>query len=235
MNIRQIAVNMFRENTYVAWKEGPGCVIVDPGCVLESERQALLDLLSDAFLRPAAILLTHGHNDHVYGVKWLQDRFDGIPVYMTGEDRALSLQGGFNLPWPGLEIPDTSFKVTEVTDGSRVRVADLEFEAIGTPGHSPGSVCWLERSAGVLFTGDTLFAGTIGRTDLPHCEWDDEIRSILEKLLPLDPGTAIFPGHGGSSTIGCERTGNPFLEPFNEKEDDDEDGAGTTPVTIKAF
>ena len=79
---------------------------------------------------------------------------------------------------------------------------------------------YLEREAGILFSGDTLFAGSIGRSDLPGGEYDDLIRSILEKLLPLDPATRIFPGHGPSSTIGQERTGNPFLEPFNEPEEE---------------
>jgi glyoxylase-like metal-dependent hydrolase (beta-lactamase superfamily II) len=95
----------------------------------------------------------------------------------------------------------------------------MTFEVIHTPGHTPGGVCFLEREAGILFTGDTLFAGSIGRTDFLYSEYDDEIRSIMEKIILLDPDIRIFPGHGPTSTIGQERTGNPFLEPFNEPEE----------------
>ena len=119
----------------------------------------------------------------------------------------------------GFPEPDTDFTRTDLAEGP-LSVAGMDFEVIATPGHSPGSVCYLEREAGILFSGDTLFAGSIGRSDLPGGEYDDLIRSILEKLLPLDPATRIFPGHGPSSTLGQERTGNPFLEPFNEPEEE---------------
>ena len=94
------------------------------------------------------------------------------------------------------------------------------FKVITTPGHTPGSVCYLNEKYGVMFTGDTLFAGSIGRTDLPMGEYDDLIRSIMDKLMGLDGDTDILPGHGGRSSIGWERTHNPFLEPFNEKEEE---------------
>ena len=100
-----------------------------------------------------------------------------------------------------------------------LELAGLRLEVIATPGHTPGCVCYLEREQGVLFTGDTLFAGSIGRTDFPYSDYDDEIRSILEKLLPLEADVTLLPGHGPASTIGDERTHNPFLEPFNEPEE----------------
>ena len=101
-----------------------------------------------------------------------------------------------------------------------MEAAGLTFEVIATPGHTPGGVCWLVRDEKLLFTGDTLFAGAIGRTDLSFGEYDDEIRSIMEKLMLLDGDIRIFPGHGPASTIADERTGNPFLEPFNEPEEE---------------
>ena len=119
----------------------------------------------------------------------------------------------------GLDVPGIRFRTTDVEDGLLLAVAGMQLEAIATPGHTPGGVCWLERSAGVLFTGDTLFAGSIGRTDFRFSDYDDEIRSIMERLILLDPAIRIFPGHGPSSTIGQERRNNPFLEPFNEPEE----------------
>jgi len=95
----------------------------------------------------------------------------------------------------------------------------LHFEVIATPGHTPGSVCYYERENGILLTGDTLFAGSIGRTDLEGGDYDKEIVSIMEKLIWLDAGVKILPGHGPDSTIAKERSTNPFLEPFNEKEE----------------
>ena len=94
-----------------------------------------------------------------------------------------------------------------------------EFTVIATPGHTPDSVCYYSEKDAILFTGDTLFAGTIGRTDLPGGNYDDEIRSIMEKLIFLPGETVIYPGHGPQSTIARERIQNPFLEPFNEREE----------------
>ena len=130
----------------------------------------------------------------------------------------------------GLTPPDVSFTWTPLQEGP-LAVAGMTFEVIHTPGHTPGGVCFLEREAGILFTGDTLFAGSIGRTDFPYSEYDDEIRSIMEKIILLDPAIRIFPGHGPTSTIGKERTGNPFLEPFNEPEEKTTD-SDLEPVVI---
>ena len=195
LNIRSIGCNLLQERCYVVWREAGRCVLVDPGCYGADDLETLEDLLTEEHLTPEAILLTHAHFDHVFGVKPLQDRFGGIPVYLHPADT-----------W------------TPLAEGP-LMVAGMTFEVIHTPGHTPGGVCFLDREAKVLFTGDTLFAGSIGRTDFLYSEYDDEIRSIMEKLILLDPAIRIFPGHGPTSTIGQERTGNPFLEPFNEPEE----------------
>lgn len=100
--------------------------------------------------------------------------------------------------------------------GGKTGQGGLEFKVIATPGHTPGSICWYCESHGIIFTGDTLFADSIGRTDLGHGDYDAEIKSIMEKLMVLPGSTKVYPGHGGTTTIGRERTCNPFLEPFNE-------------------
>lgn len=230
LNIIQLTYNFFREKAAVAWKEAGRCVIVDPGCCSDEEKADLLAHLEKEGLRPEAILLTHAHFDHIYGVKFLQDRF-GIPVYMSADDKKTieyvvsEMSDRFAVP-----VPDCSFKTTDIRDGEVLSCAGISFEVISTPGHTPGGVCYLDREDKVMFSGDTLFAGAIGRTDLKYSDYDDEIRSIMEKLIFLDPDITIYPGHGHSSTIGHERSHNPFLEPFNEEAETSSDDV--TPVII---
>ena len=219
LNIRALTFNLLQERCYVAWSEAGRCVIADPGCDGPAELQALTDLLAQEGLSPEAILLTHGHFDHISGVKALQDRFGGSPVYMHPADEVVLGYSAEMAGRLGLTPPAVDFKWTPVQDGQVLEVAGMTWEVIATPGHTPGGVCWLAREAGVMLTGDTLFAGSIGRTDFLYSEYDDEIRSIMEKLILLDPGIRILPGHGPTSTIGHERTHNPFLEPFNEPEE----------------
>ena len=199
MKIKRFVCNAFQENAYVV-SEGADCIIIDPGFT-PGELPALYEYLAEENLAPTAILLTHSHPDHVCGLQALVERF-GIPV-----KPALAETGAF--------AGEPSFGETVKDAGA----ATYGFQVIATPGHTPDSVCYYSEKNAVLFTGDTLFAGTIGRTDLPGGNYDDEIRSIMEKLIFLPGETVIYPGHGPQSTIARERTQNPFLEPFNEREE----------------
>ncbi len=206
MKIKRFVCNAFQENCYVV-SEGSECAIIDPGFGSDAELAALYDYLGTEGLAPTAILLTHSHWDHTLGVSALVERF-GIPVYSGS--RQLQTQKSPEMclkpAKPGLQTQ----KSPEMC---------LRFAVIETPGHTPDSVCYYNEAEHVLFTGDTLFAGSIGRTDLPGGDYDAEIVSIMEKLIFLPGETQIFPGHGPSSTIARERMSNPFLEPFNEKEE----------------
>jgi len=221
MKIKRFVCNAFQENCYVV-SDGNRCVIIDPGFANAKpgafpaepflgedgndaggagELDALYRYLDAEGLQPEAILLTHSHWDHTLGVAALVERF-GIPV-----KAAQAKTGAFPAePFFG-------------EDGNDAGGALYGFAVIETPGHTPDSVCYYNKSEHVLFTGDTLFAGSIGRTDLPGGDYDAEIRSIMEKLIFLPGETDIYPGHGPSSTIARERMSNPFLEPFNEREE----------------
>ena len=223
MKIKRFVCNAFQENCYVV-SDGSRCVIIDPGfdpgqAGDGSELDGLYSYLEAEGLTPEAILLTHSHWDHTLGVPALVERF-GIPVFSA----TTSLQtlgkpvSCLERGKPGVQTPGKPVSCLE-GDGDEVR----GFKVIATPGHTPDSVCYYNEAEHILFTGDTLFAGSIGRTDLPGGDYDSEIRSIMEKLIFLPGETEIYPGHGPSSTIARERMENPFLEPFNEREELDLD------------
>ena len=208
MKIRRFVCNAFQENAYVA-SDGGDCVIVDPGFT-EQEIGALYDYLDSEGIVPSAILLTHRHPDHILGLDNILGRFS-IPVISAAETGAFPAE-----PFSGEDGNDSGAAAGKTGLTSKFRI-------ITTPGHTPDSVCFYDEEDHLMFTGDTLFAGTIGRTDLPGGDYDSEIRSIMEKLIFLPGETDIYPGHGPASTIARERMENPFLEPFNEREELDLD------------
>jgi glyoxylase-like metal-dependent hydrolase (beta-lactamase superfamily II) len=220
MQIRRFVFNHMGENTYLASDAKGNAVIVDPGCNSPQEEDRLLAAINEEKLTVRGILVTHGHFDHICGARSLQDRF-GAAIYMGENDLPILQYGGEMGAVYGFEAPDTGFSVTPVRDGGILEFGDMRFRVIETPGHSPGGVCYLEENEKELFSGDTLFRGTIGRTDLPLASYDKLIVSIMDKLMGLDGDVRILPGHGGDSTIAQERTGNPFLEPWGEAEDVD--------------
>ena len=219
MNIQTFTFNLFQQHTRVISSDGERCIIIDPGFYSEGERAQFFDWFEGSGMKAEAVFVTHGHVDHIWGVKECQDRLGGIPVYMSTEDSVEIDHGERMSRKLGLVPPRVDFDYNDVTDGQILEYAGMTFKAIATPGHSRGGICYLEENEKVMFTGDTLFAGTIGRTDFEHGDYDSLIRSIMEKLIFLDGDIAIYPGHGPSSTIARERTTNPFLEPFNEKEE----------------
>lgn len=230
MKIQSFSFNLFQVHTLVAWRQAPDCVVVDPGFYTDAEKAEFFSFLAAEGLRPVAVLLTHAHIDHIYGVRAVADTFGHIPVYMDDREMANISYAAEAAPRFGMRVPDCGFATTPISDGETIAAAGFEFEVISTPGHAPGAVCYLEKSESTMFTGDTLFAGTIGRTDLRFGEYDDLIKSIMEKLIILPGDTRVIPGHGRESTIGWERSHNPFLEPFNEPEEEIDPDA--PPITI---
>ena len=248
MKIKRFVCNALAENCYVV-SSGSSCIIIDPGfdhgglAVENAETGALpaetfsgegdndaggaslndlAEYLCAEGLQPEAILLTHSHPDHTLGVAALVEHF-GIPVFAARADKGPDPcpENGFSAARAD-NGPDSCPEQTGAFAGEMVKDAGATifgFTVIATPGHTPDSVCYYNEAAHVLFTGDTLFAGTIGRTDLPGGDYDQEIVSIMEKLIFLPGETEISPGHGPASTIARERRDNPFLEPFNEREE----------------
>lgn len=218
MYIEHFTFNAFQERSLVVWDDNKFCAFIDPGFSDAAERDRLLSFVAGKDLKPVCIMLTHAHLDHIYGVAELAEHYN-IPVYMDGREKYTLdvtnpfLCKGFGLPEPkAFEWKDA----ISADSSSIIKVGDLCFEVIETPGHSVGGVCFLERNAKILISGDTIFAGAIGRTDHPGGDYDQLMKSILEKLMCLDGDITVIPGHGPDTSIADERMTNPFLLPFNE-------------------
>jgi hydroxyacylglutathione hydrolase len=207
----------FQANCYlIAPGEGEACVVVDPG---QDAEEPVADALREHNLTPVAALLTHGHFDHVFAVTPICDGND-IPAWIHPDDRymladpmkGISAAGGA-LFGGKLEMREPS-EVRELADGTVLELAGLTLTVDHTPGHTRGSVIFgseLEDGGRLLFAGDTLFAGSIGRTDLPGGDMNQMLHSLRTKLLTQDDETVVLPGHGPTTTIGRERMSNPFL------------------------
>jgi hydroxyacylglutathione hydrolase len=205
MRIVQIPNGQFVQNCYLVVDERAGeCAVVDPG----EEAGLILHKIAATGAKPVGIWLTHAHLDHVLGVPRVAAD-TGAPVWLHAADRPLydavpEQAAWFGLQAPALPPPDRTF-----AHGDTVRVGDLDFQVRHTPGHSPGSVSLV--GPGVVFSGDVLFAGSIGRTDLPGGDFDTLIASIERELLSLPDATIVYTGHGPETTVGHERRSNPFL------------------------
>jgi hydroxyacylglutathione hydrolase len=209
----------FGTNCYVvSTAPGADCIVVDPGIDVVRELDALL---AEHRLRPVAVLLTHGHVDHTFSVTPVCGARD-IPAYIHPGDRELLADPakGFGVATQAMfrgrlqwTEPDD---VRPLRDGEVVPLAGLEFTIDHAPGHTPGSVMFRvpgqDRTAQICFSGDVLFAGSIGRTDLPGGDYQAMMRSLAAKVLPLPDDTTVLPGHGPATTIGRERARNPFLQ-----------------------
>jgi len=208
--IKVFRFNPLEEHTYIVWDETGVAAIIDPAYNNAEEADEFFSFIKDNGIKPVVILLTHGHIDHICGVKECADRF-GIPVYMSSEDektvRVFNPAAGELL---GITA-DASFKRKDLADLQKITFGNTEVTVLTTPGHSPGSVCYHLAADKILFSGDTLFAGSIGRTDFPGSSLDSILENIRTKLIPLDGDTQVYPGHGPSTTIGQERMCNPFI------------------------
>lgn len=203
MNIDVLAVGAFEANCYIL-TAGRDCVVIDPG----GDADRLLAQLSGLGAVPSHILITHGHPDHIAAACALKDATNAR-VLIHGDDRSsvekphpymAQLVGGLD----ACPVDDT------LTDGQQLEVGEISLRVLHTPGHSPGCVCFL--APGVAFTGDTLFAGSVGRTDLPGGDWNTLAKSLKRLIAETTPETIVYSGHGPASTMAEEIAHNPYLQ-----------------------
>lgn len=209
LRIQDFTFNFFQEHSYVVWDDSGGCVIIDPGCESSEEKEELWDFIAGEGLKPAMVLLTHAHLDHIFGVKDTLERY-GIKAMMDPSEAEIVDKFNGIYERFGLRKPD-SFPFEPLSDGQTVPFGNTDIKVISTPGHSPGGVCFHIEKEKVIFTGDTLFAGSIGRTDNAFASLESLMASLRDKLMLLDGDTDVLPGHGPGTSIARERTTNPFI------------------------
>ena len=210
-HVAVLTFSPFQENTYVVYATTGQCVVIDPGCYGAEEEQDLARFLARAGLTPTRLLNTHGHLDHIFGNAFVSERYGlpvethrgELPVYAAAPQAALL----YGIPFPKPSPAPTVFHEA----GATIDCGAFAFEVILAPGHSPASIAFYCRAAGILIGGDVLFRDSIGRTDLPGGDHVTLLRSIREQFFTLPDDTIVYPGHGPETTIGYERVHNPFL------------------------
>lgn len=207
MNVTALVLGPYEMNCYLYWDESTGSgVVIDPG----DEFPRIQKEIQKAGFTPKAILLTHGHVDHIGAVGEMKKNYD-IPIYIgKGEEHLLTDPQANLSAWTGVPViaPPADILLKE---GDTLDFDGITLHILSTPGHSPASICYYDTKAAKLFCGDALFNGSIGRTDFPGCSLDLLLKGIEEKILTLPDDVICYSGHGQKTTVGTERKHNPFL------------------------
>ena len=212
MTIKPFVVNLIQENCYIVSDETREAVIIDCGAARPNEYEEIENYITTEGLTPVAHLLTHAHFDHILGVAFIQERY-GLKPRCHAADLPLltglkqQYEDFLRVPFRG-QLPTPGEPLTEETP---ITFGTHTFKVIPCPGHTPGGVCFYCEDEHVLFSGDSLFQLSIGRTDLPGGHHWTLIRSLQHLLRTLPPATTVYPGHGPSTTIGTEQAANPYL------------------------
>ena len=211
MNVVKFVFNPIQENTYVVWDETKECIIIDAGNMSAREDKVLADFIEEQGLKPVMAVNTHCHFDHILGVEFVRSTY-GAKFAASSADLELLKRGRASGAMFGMELGalpeaiDIDLAATE-----EVKFGNTTLRVIATPGHSKGCVSFLHEESKSLFTGDTLFRESIGRTDLPGGDYPTIMQSIIKKILPLGDEVIVYPGHGDKSNIGHESLYNPFV------------------------
>lgn len=209
MKIDRLILGMYETNCYILRdsETAQDCLIVDTGL----EAGELIDFLQRAKLNPIAVVLTHGHADHITGLAALHKNYPDIKVYIHKLDAEMLTGAKSNLSLLAGGLFSTKPADFLIEEGGTIEQAGIKLQVLHVPGHTQGGICLYSKDEGLVFVGDTLFADSIGRTDFPGGSMTQLITGIREKLLTLPDETVVYPGHGPTTTIAHEKAYNPFF------------------------
>jgi len=210
IQVQVITLNPFGVNGYIVYDETLEAILVDVACNSRHEEKLVIEFIGQQGIKPVAIINTHGHLDHICGNNFLSVHYN-IPVWMHTADNFLVQTSLIHARMYGFEMQQPAPPDHRLDDIEVFRFGNSELQVLHVPGHSPGSVALYSEAGQFVITGDALFAGSIGRTDLPKGNYHSLIESITSKLLVLPENTQVLPGHMESSTIGNEKAHNPYL------------------------
>ncbi|HDR88975.1 MAG TPA: MBL fold metallo-hydrolase [Bacteroidetes bacterium] len=210
IHIRTFVFNPFGENTFVLYDDTLECAVVDAGCMDPGEEKELEQFIREQKLKPVLLLNTHCHVDHVAGNGFMKRKY-GLLAHCHETDAFLLKDAVAHARMFGLETENPPEPGEFIREDERIRFGETSLQVIHVPGHSPGSVVFYSADDHILLAGDVLFKGGIGRTDLPGGDHRALLKNIREKLFSLPGDTVVYPGHGPATTIGTEKTSNPFF------------------------
>lgn len=210
LKIKSFEFSPIQENTYILYNDVKDCIIIDPGCYFDEEKDELVQYIVKMGLKPRMLLNTHCHLDHVFGNKFISEKY-GLTLHIHENEKpvlAFAPASGlmYNMPFDNY-----TGKFIFLTDNEMIKLGEDELRVILTPGHSPGSLSFYCKKDKFVISGDALFFRSIGRTDLPLGDHETLIKSIRERLFSLPGETKVYSGHGQVTNIGDEKSENPFF------------------------
>lgn len=211
LRVKSFEFSPVRENTYVLYNEENQCCIIDPGCYFSEEQDELKGFIDKAGLQPILLLNTHCHLDHVFGNKFVHDTWSLTLHIHEKEKPVLDYAPVAGEKWQ-LPFENYQGKLIYLKEGQKITIGKNELEIFFTPGHSPGSISFYNEEDGYVVSGDVLFNGSVGRTDLPGGDFKILFNSIQTQLFTLPDETKVYSGHGPVTTIGFEKMNNPFVK-----------------------
>jgi hydroxyacylglutathione hydrolase len=210
MEIFRLVFSPIEVNTYILADKSGDCAIIDCGCYSTDESEELAALISDKNLKPVLLLNTHSHLDHVFGNRFILKKYH-LKTFSHELDETNRKNAVQHAVLFGLSMENPPEPGGFLTDGQVITFGSSELVALHVPGHTAGSLAFYSKESNSVFTGDALFEGSIGRTDLPGGDFDTLIRSIRSKLFVLPASTIVYPGHGNETSVGKEMKSNPYF------------------------
>jgi len=211
ITVQRFTFNPVQENTYVVYNEKRECCIIDPGCYFATEEQELSSFITENELKPIYLLNTHCQLDHIFGNRYIQKTY-GLELYLHKNEKPVLEHGPISGQLWQLPFDNYDGHLHYLDEGDVVRLGDDELHILFTPGHSPGSISFYSKENKFVVSGDVLFQGSVGRTDLPGGDSQILEESIKTKLYTLPADTIVYSGHGDTTTIGDEMKTNPFVK-----------------------